>query len=76
MTGTGLGHNGISFKIYRSHSASSSALSKGIDFDSIVEREIHVCLKDFQNTAAPPRVNMYPLVDFDSPESAIQLVSL
>ena len=44
--------------------------------DSIVERTIHVCLEDFQDTDAPPRVNTYLLVDFDSLESAIQLASL
>ena len=76
MAGTAFGHNGISFKNYRSHSASSLALSKAINSDSIVERTIHVCLKDFQDTVALPRVNMYPLVDFDSSESAIQLASL
>ena len=37
---------------------------------------MHVYLKDFQDIAAPPRVNMYPLVDFDSSESANQLASL
>ena len=37
---------------------------------------MHICLENFQDTAAPPRVNMYPLVDFDSSESAIQLASL
>ena len=71
MAGTGLGHNGKSSKKYRSHSVSSPALSKTINFDSIVKRAMHVCLKDFQDTAAPPRVNTYPLVDFDSSESAI-----
>ena len=44
--------------------------------NSIVERAIHVCLEDFQDTVAPARVNMYPLVNFDSSESAIQLASL
>ena len=44
--------------------------------DSIVERAMHVCLKDFQDTAASSKVNTYPLVDFDSSESAIQLASL
>jgi len=44
--------------------------------NSIVEQAIHVCLKDFQDIAAPLRVNMYPLVDFDSSESAIQLASI
>ena len=41
-----------------------------------MERVIHVCLKDFQDTAAPPRVNTYLLVDFDFLESVIQLASL
>ena len=66
MTGTGLGHSGISFKNYRSHSTSSPALSKAINFDSIVKRTMHICLEDFQDTAAPLRVNTYSLVDFDS----------
>ena len=47
-----------------------------MNFDSIVEQAIHVCLEDFQDTAAPARVNTYPLVDFDSSEFAIQLASL
>ena len=64
MAGTGLDHNDISFKNYRSHFASSPALSKAINSDSIVERAIHVYLEDFQHTAARPRVNTYPLVDF------------
>ena len=76
MADTGLGHNGISFKNYRSHSSSSLALFKAINFNSIVEREIHICLEDFQDTTAPPRVNTYPLVDFDSSVSTIQLASL
>ena len=76
MADTGWGHDGISFKNYRSHFASSPALSKAINIDSIVERAIHVYFKDLQDTVAPPRVNMYPLVDFDSSESAIQLASL
>jgi len=71
MADTAFGHNSISFKNYRNHYASSPALSKAINFDSIVERAIHVCLKDFQDTAAPPRVNTYPLVDFDFLESTI-----
>jgi len=71
MAGTSFGHNGTSFKNCRSHSASSPALFKVMNSDSIVEWAIHICLKDFQDTAAPPRVNTYPLVDFDSSESAI-----
>ena len=76
IAGTGFGHNGISSKSYRSHSASSPTLSKPMNFDSIVERAIHVCLEDFQDTAAPPKINTYPLVDFDSSEFVIQLASL
>ena len=63
-------------KIVKSHSTSSPALSKAMNSDYIVERVIHVCLKDFQATAAPPKVNTYPLVDFDFSKSAIQLASL
>ena len=66
MAAAGIGHNGISCKNRRSHSASSPTLSKAMNSDSIVKRAIHVCLKDFQDTAAPPRVNTYLLVDFDS----------
>ena len=62
MAGTDFGHNGISFKNYRNHSASFPALSKAINSDSIVEWAMPVSLKDFQDTAAPPRVNTYPLL--------------
>ena len=34
-----------------------------------MEWAMQVCLEDFQDTIAPPRVKMYPLVDFDSSES-------
>ena len=54
----------ISSKKFRSHSASSPALSKAMNSDSIVERAIHLCLDDFQDIAPPPIVKMYPLVDF------------
>jgi len=76
MAGIGFGHSGIFFKNYQSHSASFSALSKVINSDSIVEWAMQVCLEDFQDTAVPPRVNMYPLVDFNFSESAIQFASL
>ena len=70
IAGTGFCHNGICSKNCRSHSASSPALSKAMNSDSIVG-EIYICLEDFQDTAAPPRVNTYPLVNFDSSESVI-----
>ena len=76
IAGTGFGHNGISFKNCRSYYVFSVALSKTINSDSIVERAMQVCLEDFQDTTVSPRVNMYPLVNFDSSESAIQLASL
>ena len=75
IAGTDFGHNGISFKNCRSHSASSPVLSKPMNSDFIVEHAIHVCLKDFQDTAATLRVNTYPLVDFESSKSAIQTAS-
>jgi len=37
---------------------------------------MQVCLKDFQDSATPLRVNMYPLVDFNSLEFAIQFALL
>ncbi|KAM7478675.1 hypothetical protein LguiA_026888 [Lonicera macranthoides] len=46
-----------SAKRFLSHSASVHAFSKAISSDSMVERAIHVCLEDFQDTAPPPRVN-------------------
>jgi len=73
MAGTSLGHNGISLKIVEAI-ISSPALSKIINSDFIMELEIHVCLDNFQDTVAPPRINIYLLVDFA--ESAIQLASL
>ena len=71
IAGTDFCHNGISFKNYRSYSASSPALSKAMNSDFIVEKTIHVCLEDFHDTAVPSRVNTYPLVNLDSSESII-----
>jgi len=76
MASTGLGHNGLSFKNYQSHYASSQALSKAINFNFIVERATKNCLEDFQDTVMPPREKMYMLVDFDFSEYAIQFASL
>ena len=73
MAGISLGYKGISSRNYRNHFTFSPALFKAINFDSIVEWVTQVCLEDFQDIAAPPRVKMYPLVDFDFSESAIQL---
>jgi len=43
--------------------------------DSIMEWAIRL-FERFPGYAAPPRVNTYPLVDFDSSKSVIQLASL
>ena len=76
MVGIGLSHNEISSRTYQSHYASSSALFKAINSDSIVARAIQVCLENFQDTIMPPRVKMYPLVDFYSSKYVIQFASL
>ena len=76
IAGTGLGHIGMSSKKLRSHSASSPVLSNAINSDSIVDLAMHVCLEDFQETAALSKVKTYPLVDFESLVSDIQFASL
>ena len=62
----GLGQNEISSMKFRSHSTFSSALSKAMNSDSIVERAIQVCLDDFQDISPPPIVKTYTHVDFVS----------
>ena len=69
------GHIRISLRKWQSHSASSPALSKAMNSDSIVDLAMQVCLEDFQDTVAPPRVKTYPLVDFESLVSDIQFAS-
>ena len=76
ITGIGFGHIGISSKKFRIHYASSPALPKAINSYSIVDLAMQVCFEDFQDTAALPSVNTYPLVDLESFESDIQLASL
>ena len=66
MASTDFSHNSISSKICRSHSASSPALSKAIIPTPLWNEQLQVCLKDFQDSAAPLRVNTYPPVDFYS----------
>ncbi|KAL2460236.1 Uncharacterized protein Adt_43656 [Abeliophyllum distichum] len=65
----------VSSKKLRSHSTFSPALSNAINSDSIVDRAMQVCFEDFQDTAAPPSVNTYPLVDLESFISDIQFAS-
>ena len=76
IAGTGFCQLGISSKKFLGHSASSPALSKAINSDSIVNLTIQVCLEDFQDTATPPSVKTYPLVDLKSLELDIQFTSL
>lgn len=75
MAVTGLGHDGMSFKKFRSHSASSAALSKATNSASMVDRVVTVCFVDFHDTAAPPSVKIYPLVDLISVFIEIQFAS-
>ena len=58
------------------HSASEQVVSRAMSSDSMVLLAITLCLQDFQNTAAPPNMNTYPVVDLTLLESAIQLASL
>jgi len=41
-----------------------------------MEWAMQVCLENFKDMIAPPRVKMYLLVDFDSSEYAIQFALL
>ena len=76
IAGTGLVKFGISFRNWRSHSASSAHLFKAMNSDSIVNLAMIVYLQDFHDTAAPPNVNTNPLVDFVSVISGVQFTSL
>lgn len=60
---SGLVHGSIYFNKFRSDSALDAVFFKVINSDSIVNLAIHVCLVDFQEIAALPRLNTYPLVD-------------
>ena len=75
IVGTDFGHIGIASRKWRSYSASSSALSKAINSNSIVDLAKQVYFEDFQDTVAPPTVKTYPLVDFESLVSNIQFAS-
>ena len=45
------------------HSASEQVVSKAMSSDSMVLLAIIVCLQDFQDTATPPNINIYPVVE-------------
>ena len=76
IAGTGFDHLGISSTKWRSHSASSAALSSAMNSDSIVDLAIQVYFEDFHEIAALPSVKTYPLVDLKSFTSDIQFGSL
>jgi len=76
MVGTGLDYSGISTKNCQSHYTFSPALDKVINSNSIVEWALQVCLENFQDIVASPRVKMYLYVNFDFSKSIIQFVSL
>ena len=76
IAGIGFDNLGITSTNWRSHSASSVTLSKAMNSDFIVDLTMQVYLEDFNETTAPPRVNTYPLVDFESFISEIQFASL
>ena len=72
----GLVHNRISDNRFLSHLALELAFSRVINSTSILDQVMQVFLDDFQETAPLSRIKMYPLVDFISSESEIQLASL
>jgi len=65
IAGTGLDQYGISFKKFLIHSASSTALSRVINSDFIIDPVIYIFLEDFHDRTTSLSVNTYPLVDFE-----------
>jgi len=45
------------------HSASKQVVFRAMSLNSMVLLAITVCLQDFQDTATPPNINTYPVVD-------------
>ena len=71
IAGTDLGQLRISYRKFLSHSASFDVLSNAMNFDSMVDRAIHVYLEDFHDTATLPSVKINQLVDLESNVSNI-----
>src|SRR3954462_12718881 len=71
----GLGHIGISYTKFLSHSASLPAAANATNSDSIVELVIHVCFLEAHEMAPPPSKNTHPLVEDESSTLFIQLAS-
>jgi hypothetical protein len=65
-----------SSKKLQSHLASSLALLRVINSDSIIDLVIHVCLENFYETSTPPNVKTYPLMNFEFLVWDIKLASL
>ena len=61
----------MSLRKFLNHSASLAALSHAIDSGSKLDMDIHVCLDDFHDIAAPPNAKTYPLVNVISVLSEI-----
>jgi hypothetical protein len=76
MADTGLATIGMSIKISHNHSTSIMVASISTSSASMVDLVKIVCLRDVHETAAPPKVNIYPLVALISSTSEIQLESL
>ena len=66
----------ISSSKFLIHPASVHVVSKAISSDSVVLLEITVCFLEPYDIAAPPNINIYPVVDLTSKLSIIQLASL
>jgi len=58
------------------HSALKQVVSRAMSSVSIVLLAITVCLQDFQDTAAPPNMNTYLVVNLTLLESVTRLASL
>jgi len=75
MVVIGCGHNFMSNNIFLSYCASLPTTTKAINFDSMVEWKIQVCILDAYEISPPPRVNIKPDVDLLSLTLVIQLAS-
>ena len=76
IAGIGFSIKGKSINISLNHSASEEVVSRAVSSTSIMDFVSIVCLQDLQETAPPPKVNMYPLVVLNSSTSEIQFESL
>jgi hypothetical protein len=61
INGTSFGQHKISSKKFQSHSTSSLALSREINFYSIMDLAMHIFLEDFHDKTTPPSMKTYSL---------------